>query len=103
MVQRVFKRTFIFGFTDIGSLCLGRLGLVEVDQCTIPITALSPAVQIEIPPGTQQQIGQKLGAVGLICSTTAWDLWARWLQSQDSKGEFKAWALPVVAHSISCL
>jgi UPF0755 protein len=66
-------------------------------------------VQIEIPPGTAaQQIGQKLEAAGLIRSTTAWNLWARWLQSQDSKGEFKAGtyqlsptqSLPLIAEKI---
>lgn len=51
----------------------------------------SSAVQITIPSGTSsQQIGQDLEAAGLIRSTTAWRLWARWLMFQDKQGEFKA-------------
>lgn len=53
--------------------------------------ANTKAVQIRIPPGTaSQQIGQQLEAAGLIRSSEAWDLWARWLQWQDAKGGFQA-------------
>lgn len=110
MVQRVFKRTFIFGLPLILGACAWA-GWAWWRSISAPSQsiALSPAVQIEIPPGTAaQQIGQKLEAAGLIRSTTAWNLWARWLQSQDSKGEFKAGtyqlsptqSLPLIAEKI---
>jgi UPF0755 protein len=48
-------------------------------------------VQFRIPPGTAtQQIGRELEAAGLIRSSLAWDIWARWLQWQDPTGGFKA-------------
>jgi UPF0755 protein len=51
----------------------------------------SSAVQITIPSGTSsQQIGRDLEAAGIIRSSTAWKLWARWLMFQESQGEFKA-------------
>jgi UPF0755 protein len=44
-------------------------------------------VQIKIPPGTSaQQIGRDLKSVGLIRSTLAWNLWARWLRLQNKAG-----------------
>lgn len=53
--------------------------------------SIAPTVRMQIPPGTAtQQIGQELEAAGLIRSSTAWSLWARWLQLQDPQGEFKA-------------
>ena len=49
------------------------------------------AIQIQIPQGTSaQQIGQDLKAVGLIRSTTAWSLWARWQQLWERDGSFLA-------------
>lgn len=55
------------------------------------LTVEPKGVQIKIPPGTAtHQIGRELEAAGLIRSSTAWDLWARWLHWQDSKGGFKA-------------
>ncbi|MEA5519091.1 endolytic transglycosylase MltG [Limnoraphis robusta] len=54
-------------------------------------TENSTAVQITIPPGTSsQQIGRDLEAAGLIRSSNAWRLWARWLVFSDPEGEFKA-------------
>lgn len=54
-------------------------------------TTKASTVLFQIVPGTAtQEIGRNLEAAGLIRSTTAWDLWARWLQWQDSKGGFKA-------------
>lgn len=54
-------------------------------------TANAASVQFRVPPGTAaQQIGENLEAAGLIRSAQAWDLWARWLHSQDPNGEFKA-------------
>jgi len=47
-------------------------------------------VQIRIPPGsTSKQIGSYLESAGLIRSSNAWDLWARWLNTQN-QGVFKA-------------
>ncbi len=47
-------------------------------------------VQIRIPPGTSStQIGLDLESAGLIRSSQAWNLWARWLSIQDKPG-FKA-------------
>lgn len=49
------------------------------------------AIKLQIPEGTSaQEIGRDLQALGLIRSTTAWDLWARWLMMQDPQGGFKA-------------
>jgi UPF0755 protein len=54
-------------------------------------TATATEVQVRIPQGTAtQQIGQKLEAAGLIRSSTAWNLWARWLEWQHPEGGFKA-------------
>lgn len=54
-------------------------------------TAAPTVVQFKIEPGTAtQQIGRDLEAAGLIRSSKAWDLWARWLQRQNPKGGFKA-------------
>jgi UPF0755 protein len=57
-----------------------------------PTAALDPdkTVQIRIPQGsTSKQIGSYLESAGLIRSSNAWDLWARWLNTQN-KGVFKA-------------
>jgi UPF0755 protein len=49
------------------------------------------AVQLEIPQGTSaQQIGQDLEAVGVIRSSTAWQLWTRWRTLWDRQGGFQA-------------
>lgn len=49
------------------------------------------SIKLRIPEGhSAQEIGQDLQAAGLIRSTTAWNLWARWLSSQDSQGGFQA-------------
>lgn len=54
-------------------------------------TTNAAAVQVRIPPGTASgHIGQKLEAAGVIRSSQAWDLWARWLHWQAPKGGFKA-------------
>lgn len=37
-----------------------------------------------------RQIGEKLRSLGLIRSSTAWNLWARWLTAQDAAGSFQA-------------
>jgi len=58
----------------------------QEDQITEPT-----GVQISIPPGTAtQKIGRDLAAAGLIRSPLAWNIWARWLQWQDSRGGFQA-------------
>jgi UPF0755 protein len=52
--------------------------------------APEPTVQIKIPQGiSSQQIGRDLKAAGLIRSTFAWNLWARWLRIQN-KAAFQA-------------
>lgn len=56
-----------------------------------PDQASDAAVQIEIPQGTSaQQIGEDLAAAGLIRSTTAWELWTRWLSMQNTPGGYQA-------------
>lgn len=53
--------------------------------------ANTSVVQLEIPQGTSaQQIGQDLEAVGLIRSSTAWQLWTRWRTLWDRQGGFQA-------------
>lgn len=54
-------------------------------------SAAAPAKIVKIPPGTAaQQIGEELQSAGLIRSTAAWKLWARWLALQDKSGGFKS-------------
>ncbi len=66
-------------------------------------------VMFQIPPGTSAgQIGKKLHSLGLIRSSTAWNLWARWLATQNTSGSFQAGtysflrtdALPAIAAKI---
>jgi UPF0755 protein len=58
--------------------------------------AISPTkndrvVSIEIKSGTAaKEIGQQLEAAGVIHSSQAWNLWARYLQKQEPTGGFKA-------------
>ncbi|MGB3788454.1 MAG: endolytic transglycosylase MltG [Phormidesmis sp.] len=48
-------------------------------------------MQVQIPPGTaSNQIGQDLEAAGLIKSTTAWKLLARWKSFRGKEGGFQA-------------
>jgi len=67
---------------------LGRLGLVEVDQCTIPINSTSPAVN--------RNSSRHSGAADHKISARADSaqqqpgICGHVLQSQDSEGEFKA-------------
>ena len=76
--------------------------------------AISPTkhdqvTSIQVKPGTAaQQIGQQLEEAGIIRSSQAWSLWARYLQKQEPNGGFKAGnyvivpnqSLPVVAAQI---
>ena len=56
-----------------------------------PTGANATQVEFRVPPGTaSQQIGRQLEAEGLIRSSQAWNLWARWLQWQNPKGGFQA-------------
>ncbi|MEG4517079.1 MULTISPECIES: endolytic transglycosylase MltG [unclassified Microcoleus] len=49
------------------------------------------AVLIQIPEGTpSQKIGRDLEAAGLIRSSSAWNMWARWLTLQNREGGFQA-------------
>ncbi|MFM7448416.1 MAG: endolytic transglycosylase MltG [Leptolyngbyaceae cyanobacterium] len=55
------------------------------------------SVVFKIKQGTSaREIGEKLHSLGLIRSATAWNLWARWLATQDGAGSFQAgtYALP---------
>ncbi len=58
--------------------------------------AISPTnsdrvVSIQVQPGTAaQQIGEQLEEAGVIRSSQAWNLWARYLQKQEPGGGFKA-------------
>ncbi|MEG4531775.1 endolytic transglycosylase MltG [Microcoleus sp. D2_18a_D3] len=53
--------------------------------------AEDPAVSIQIPEGTpSQKIGRDLEAAGLIRSSSAWNMWARWLTLQNREGGFQA-------------
>ncbi|MEG4056558.1 MULTISPECIES: endolytic transglycosylase MltG [unclassified Microcoleus] len=48
-------------------------------------------VSIQIPEGTpSQKIGRDLEAAGLIRSSSAWNMWARWLTLQNREGGFQA-------------
>ncbi len=48
-------------------------------------------IKLKVPDGASaQEIGQDLQALGVIRSTKAWSLWARWLTLQNSQGGFKA-------------
>ncbi|MEG5062397.1 endolytic transglycosylase MltG [Microcoleus sp. B3-A4] len=58
-------------------------------------TSTSPpedaAVLLQIPEGTpSQKIGRDLEAAGLIRSSSAWNMWARWLTLQNREGGFQA-------------
>lgn len=57
-----------------------------------PAASQSPnRLQVEIPQGTSaREIGQDLKSAGLIRSTTAWELWSRWLSMRDPDGGYQA-------------
>ncbi|XGV95936.1 MAG: endolytic transglycosylase MltG [Leptolyngbya sp. BL-A-14] len=58
-----------------------------------PVAAgtLAKTVKLRIPQGSSaQEIGRDLQALGVIRSTTAWDLWSRWLMLHEPQGGFKA-------------
>lgn len=59
-----------------------------------PAQEIAPTVRtvpFRIKSGTAaQQIGRELETAGLIRSSEAWNLWARWLQQQNPQGGFKA-------------
>ncbi len=93
--MKVLKLRLILGLLPV-ALGIGALsGWSWWSRESSPIqnaaTANATAVQVRIPPGTASgQIGQKLESAGVIRSTQAWDLWARWLNWQDPNGGFKA-------------
>ena len=100
MGQKIFRRLLVIGLPITLGVCAWA-GSSWWNSVSAPseLTVSSRAndvedaktIQFQIPPGTAAQtIGRNLEAAGLIRSATAWDLWARWLQSQDSKGGFKA-------------
>lgn len=95
MGQKVLKRRFILGLLPLTLGISTWAGWNWWSQISAPsqpqATASATLLQIRIPSGTPtQQIGKKLEAAGLIRSSQAWDLWARWLHWQDSKGGFQA-------------
>lgn len=113
VAQRIFKGWLIPGLVPV-ILGLGAwVGWAWWSRMSAPsqtnaIVRTTP-VQVQIPQGTAtQQIGRELEATGLIRSSKAWDLWARWLQWQDPNGGFKAGtyqlsptqALPEIAEQI---
>jgi UPF0755 protein len=54
-------------------------------------SARNQTVQLEIPKGTSaEQIGKDLYDIGLIRSTTAWELWTRWRTLWNRQGGFQA-------------
>lgn len=64
---------------------------VSPPLATAPQEVKGNSVRLEIPQGTPgQQIGQDLAAAGLIRSTTAWNLWSRWLSLRNQQGGFQA-------------
>lgn len=96
---RIFKRLFYFVLLPAALIFSGWQGWswwswvssAPAAETTTDTEDNSSAVQITIPSGTSsQQIGRDLEAAGIIRSSTAWKLWARWLMFQDSQGEFKA-------------
>lgn len=113
VAQRIFKGWLIPGLVPV-ILGLGAWvgwawwSRISAPSQTNAIVRTTP-VQVQIPQGTAtQQIGRELEATGLIRSSKAWDLWARWLQWQDPNGGFKAGtyqlsptqALPEIAEQI---
>jgi UPF0755 protein len=51
----------------------------------------SQKVKVEIPPGSASQaIGEELEKAGLIRSQLVWNLWSKYSNWQNPKGEFKA-------------
>lgn len=60
-----------------------------MDEATL--AAAQPVVQLQILSGTPgQHIGRDLEAAGLIRSTLAWNLWAKWKGLRDRQGDFQA-------------
>lgn len=61
---------------------------------TIAPMSTNPNAQpliVTIPPGTSaQEIGQTLATQGAIRSATAWNVWTRWLSTNNSEGGFQA-------------
>lgn len=48
-------------------------------------------VKLKIAEGTSaQEIGKDLEALGVIRSSTAWELWTRWMSYKDPQGGFQA-------------
>lgn len=97
---RFSKKLFYFAILPVVWLFFGWQGWAwwswasspPADEDTLGENAAAEtSIQLSIPPGTSsQQIGRDLEATGLIRSTTAWKLWARWLIFRDPEGEFKA-------------
>jgi UPF0755 protein len=99
VVQKVLKRSILLAIVPV-TLGIGAWqGFSWWNWATAPSVAVTSTtsegedkpVEIQIPPGTAAQtIGRDLEKAGLIRSSFAWNLWARYLSSQDSNGGFKA-------------
>ena len=100
MVQRLFKWWSVLGLLSVTlSLCVWwswawwswASASPEPTSQVKESSGGADARQIKIPSGTAtQEIGRELKMAGLIRSSLAWNLWARWLRSQDPNGGFKA-------------
>lgn len=95
MVQKVLKWRLFLGLLPVTLVIAAWTSWNWWNRASAPpqvqVTANATQAQIRIPPGTAtQQIGRKLEAAGLIRSTQAWNLWAKWLHWQDPEGGFKA-------------
>ncbi|WP_009632219.1 endolytic transglycosylase MltG [Synechocystis sp. PCC 7509] len=88
VMQKAFKWSLLLLLPALG---VGTwLGWNWWNGATSP-TPNNRVTSIQVKPGTPaQQIGQQLEAAGVIRSSQAWSLWARYLQKQEPKGGFKA-------------
>jgi UPF0755 protein len=90
--QGIKKRWLLLGLFPL----IVGIGAFSVWRWWVGVSAPIQEIAIEkqiikIPPGTAtQEIGQNLEKAGLIRSSTAWNMWARYLASQNGKGGFKA-------------
>ncbi len=88
VMQKAFKWALILLVPALG---LGTwLGWSWWNKSISP-TQNDRVTEIRVKPGTAaQQIGQQLEDAGVIRSSQAWNLWARYLQKQEPTGGFKA-------------
>ncbi|KGF71460.1 aminodeoxychorismate lyase [Neosynechococcus sphagnicola sy1] len=90
-IQRLSQRWLYLTVPLATCSFVGCLGWFWWSWVTAPVNASAIAQTIQIAPGTPaQQIGQDLETLGVIRSTTAWELWARWLSLREPQGSFQA-------------